>query len=406
MAIEQAQNHAVQPQLAQAPAQEHRRLERILKQQRTSLTRGIADAVVIKDGELFFLSNPHGDVPLKGSHGYGLYYHDTRYLNGYALRVAGADWEILSASAARCFESVCQLANPPLRTRDGRFVQKEELGLKWERVVDGKCLMLHDVLTLQNFSDDPIEVPITATFATAFEPMFEVRGLVTKELGQPRPPVWEDGALSFIYEGADHLFRSLTVRFSRPPDRAHGTAAGFHVRVEPRQTAQLRITLEVAESPELHAVQPRAMRPPQAQEVAAVLHRTMEAWLGKETEVASDSILLDRALARSLRDLRMLRMTLRGWHYYAAGIPWFATLFGRDSIIACLQTLAFEPEIAAQTLRLLASFQGQRVDADKDEEPGKIMHELRAGEMAHLNLIPQTPYYGSVDATPLFLILL
>jgi glycogen debranching enzyme len=127
--------------------------------------------------------------------------------------------------------------------------------------------------------------------------------------------------------------------------------------------------------------------------------------LAAATEVCSESLLFNSLIDRSLRDLHMLQTTLQGQHFFAAGVPWFVTLFGRDSLIAALQMLAYDPRVAAQTLRLLARYQGQKVDAWRDEEPGKIMHELRVGELAHLNEIPQTPYYGTIDATPLFLIL-
>ena len=106
---------------------------------------------------------------------------------------------------------------------------------------------------------------------------------------------------------------------------------------------------------------------------------------------------------RSLRDLRMLSIEEERGTFIAAGTPWFSALFGRDSIISALQTLAYQPRLARDTLRLLAARQGIRVDEWRDEEPGKILHEVRDGEMASLNEIPMTPYYGSVDATPLVL---
>jgi len=109
---------------------------------------------------------------------------------------------------------------------------------------------------------------------------------------------------------------------------------------------------------------------------------------------------------RSLSDLRTLRCTLDGGaSYFAAGVPWFVALFGRDSIITALQTLAYDPGIAEHTIRLLAKYQGKELNPWREEEPGKILHELRVGEMAHLGEIPHTPYYGTVDATPLWLLL-
>ncbi len=115
---------------------------------------------------------------------------------------------------------------------------------------------------------------------------------------------------------------------------------------------------------------------------------------------------MNNVLDRSLRDLHVLRSCLDEENFFAAGLPWFGTLFGRDSLITALQTLAFRPSIAEQTLRLLAKYQGTKVDDYRDEQPGKILHELRVGEMARLNEIPQSPYYGSIDATLLFLVLM
>ena len=124
------------------------------------------------------------------------------------------------------------------------------------------------------------------------------------------------------------------------------------------------------------------------------------------TEVHSDDELFNRVLERSLLDLQMLRSSLNGQAYYAAGIPWFATLFGRDSVITALQMVAWAPAMAEQTLRVLAGQLGRRVDPVYEEEPGKVIHELRAGELAALEATPLTRYYGTVDATPLFLCLL
>ncbi|HEY7635779.1 MAG TPA: amylo-alpha-1,6-glucosidase, partial [Gemmatimonadales bacterium] len=123
-------------------------------------------------------------------------------------------------------------------------------------------------------------------------------------------------------------------------------------------------------------------------------------------QVRSDSLWVTRIAARAGGDLEMLRSSILGRQFFAAGVPWFATLFGRDSLIAALQVLPFQPELAAETLRLLARYQGDREDHWRDEQPGKILHEFRRGEMARAGAIPHTPYYGTVDATPLFLILL
>jgi glycogen debranching enzyme len=140
--------------------------------------------------------------------------------------------------------------------------------------------------------------------------------------------------------------------------------------------------------------------------IQLLLARTTSEWLNNFTQIHSDSISLNRMMERSLLDMRVLRSSIDGRDFYSAGVPWFATLFGRDSAVAALQMLAWNPDVAAHTLRLLAAYQADRIDEWRDAQPGKVLHELRVGELAHLGEIPHTPYYGTVDATPLFLILL
>jgi glycogen debranching enzyme len=165
------------------------------------------------------------------------------------------------------------------------------------------------------------------------------------------------------------------------------------------------ISLCIAESKEENEVRPKAQQRLDMKKIEHTLQDASDQCLAKETEIRSDSLLLNSLIDRSLRDLHLLKTNIGGQEFFAGGVPWFVTLFGRDSLIASLQTLAYDPGIAEQTLRLLAKYQGKKVDEWRDEQPGKIMHELRVGEMAHLNEIPQTPYYGTIDATPLFLIL-
>jgi glycogen debranching enzyme len=175
--------------------------------------------------------------------------------------------------------------------------------------------------------------------------------------------------------------------------------------LESRAHCEVVVALRLLEAtdPATAAVPPPAV--PAVGRVQAALEAEATQWLAGQTEVESDSLLLNNVLDRSLRDLRVLRSTLAGDAYFAAGLPWFGTLFGRDSLITALQMLAYNPAIAEQTLRVLARYQGTRIDEWRDEQPGKILHELRVGEMAHLHEIPHTPYYGTVDATPLFLVL-
>ncbi|HET7078718.1 MAG TPA: glycogen debranching N-terminal domain-containing protein [Chloroflexia bacterium] len=388
-----------------APHQEHARRTRVLKGGQSAITRGIAHAIVIKDENLFFLAEPSGDVPLGGEHGLGLYYHDCRYLNGYELRLAGAAPDMLSANAGQGAQAVFELTNPDLQLPDGTTLQKEELGITWTRVVDSAAPALLDVIRFQNFDPGAVAFPLTLTFAAAFEDIFVVRGAVPKEQGRIYPPVWRDGALWFLYDGADGVRRRLMVQCDPAPARVDESALQFDITLESRAHCEVVVALRLLEAtdPATAAVPPPAV--PAVGRVQAALEAEATQWLAGQTEVESDSLLLNNVLDRSLRDLRVLRSTLAGDAYFAAGLPWFGTLFGRDSLITALQMLAYNPAIAEQTLRVLARYQGTRIDEWRDEQPGKILHELRVGEMAHLHEIPHTPYYGTVDATPLFLVL-
>ncbi len=344
-------------------------------------------------------------MPLKGKHGCGLYYHDCRFLNGYELTLAGTTLSSLVATAGAGFKADLELTNPDVRLDDGRLMPKEDLAVLWERMIDSSRLALHDRLTFANYGVEGYTFPVALTFASAFEDIFVVRGMEAKSRGQLHEPRWDGGRLVFAYEGSDGLWRGLTVTFDPPPDETDGTTARFRIEAAPHAEARLAVSLVMTESSADREPLP-ALTEGGFQEGVKTLSSGARAWLNRQTDCRSSDPVLDRVTQRSLLDLHVLRSRLEGHEYFAAGVPWYVTLFGRDSLISALQSLAFEPDIAADTLRLLAKYQGAKVDHWRDEEPGKIMHELRVGELARDGDIPQTPYYGSVDSTPLFLILL
>jgi len=376
----------------------------------TSITRSITHAVVIKDGGVFFLCEPDGGVPLEAGHGFGLYYHDCRFLSGYELRLGGKKPDPLVWTADRGFLAVLGLSNNDIRTLDGRALLKHNVEIKWSRLVSSQRLALFDEIELRSLTTQPVEFIISLTFQSRFEDMFAIRGLFQGKRGQLHPPEWRDGpsgkALFFAYDGADRLYRRLTVHFSPEPTGTNHNTAYFKIALAPKERRQILVSLQLSESPDAEAA--RLLTPPQI-DLAPVefsLRSSSEAWLRQETQIVSDSMMLNQIMDRSLRDLVMLRSNLGEATYFAAGVPWFVALFGRDSIITALQTLAYDPRMAEQTIRLLADFQGKLVNEWREEEPGKILHEIRVGEMASLGEVPHTPYYGSVDATPLFLILI
>jgi glycogen debranching enzyme len=202
------------------------------------------------------------------------------------------------------------------------------------------------------------------------------------------------------------VHRRLCIQFSPAPYAVEGTSASFRLTLRPQERTRLGVMLMVEESAQPAEAHPRAHALSDVDRIGYELQRSVDDWLGRQTRIESDSLLLNRVVERSQRDLRALRSSLDGYEYFAAGVPWFATLFGRDSLLTALQTLSCDPGPAESTLRLLALHQGREIDDYRDEQPGKILHEYRDGELARTGEIPHSPYYGTVDATPLFLVLL
>jgi glycogen debranching enzyme len=365
----------------------------------------LADAIVIKNENVFFVARSDGSVPLKNSHGLGLYYHDCRYLNGYEIELNGKPPAPLSASSAQGSMGVFTLTNPKIELPDGGVVEKEELGITWRRLIDSETPALRERLEFQNFTLQLVQFPVTLRIQSAFEDLFAVRGLLPKQFGTLHPPSWEGDVLRLSYEGKDGIHRSLMVHFDPLPEPRNGTTAEFMIRLKPRGRTQLDLALVIEESTKRPA-RPAKPDPVDLARLESTLEEETRAWIGHVTKVSSNGSALDQLIERSFRGLRILRTHVGDETYFAAGVPWFVTLFGRDSLLTAWQMLAYHPRIAEQTLRLLAKYQGTKEDDWRDEQPGKILHELRVGEMANLGAIPHTPFYGTVDATPLFLMLL
>ena len=381
--------------------EEKERKERLLTQGRASVTRSIAEAVVIKDGNLFFLSEKDGSVPLDTEHGLGLYYNDCRFLGGYELLVGGVRLGGLVASSPEGFRARYELSNPDIRLGDGTLIPKESLSVRIERLLDGDGPCMRERVQLINYGREKLRLPVTLEWKATFEDVFAVRGLLSVRRGKLHQPQRRNGDLVFAYDGADDVSRRLVFRFDPPPSSVSGSMNTYEMAIDPDETVAIEVLFHLVEETDAGGSNSPDVKAPRETETS----RRSRSFIEANRRVDSDSILLNRALDASFRDLAMLRSKLEGYTYFAAGTPWFSTLFGRDSLIAALQALAFNAGAAEQTLRLLARFQGQRVDNWRDEQPGKILHEIRFGELARSGELPHTPYYGTVDATPLFLIL-
>lgn len=365
--------------------------------------RNVARAVVTKARDVFFLSEQTGEISAGNLDGFGLYYHDCRYLDGYRIRLSGTPPNVLVSAANRGSVADFELTNEALKFSNGTTVPAQTFGVHLQRLIDGDHLTVHDVVTVDNYDVETRELSFAFDFESHFEDIFEIRGLHPKRVGRENKPEWHGGVLVLSYAGADGVIRRTEIHFEPSPTKVTGPSAEYALKLKPGQREQLKISFELVETQPRLATGKRFRSEPN--EVAHGIGRASHEWLFDHAEVHSDSVQLNRVMQRCLLDLGILKSELNGYHYFAAGLPWYGALFGRDSIISTLQTLAYDAGIAEHTIRLLAHYQGTKNDNWRDEEPGKILHELRRGELANLNKIPQTPYYGSVDSTPLFLIL-
>jgi glycogen debranching enzyme len=358
----------------------------------------LAETIVIKEENVFVVSRRDGSLPVAGSHPLGVYSDDCRFLSGHELLVNGVRPRLLVASAAPGSESVHELTNPALQLAGGRMLPLQSLQLRLERRVTGEC-ELEETLLVHSYDREPLELRLDLLLAADFEPMLAIRGMVEPRRGAGVAVERLERGMRFAVRGRDGRHRATTVTSNRDCE-AVDASLRFALALPPggAETITLRYELHEGDEP---AGGPRA--PAQRERPA---HGTPDAWLAERTTVVTDDELFNRVLRRSLLDMRMLHSRIGGDGYYAAGVPWYATLFGRDSLIAATQLLAFDPPMAEQTLRVLAALIGTRDDAAHDEEPGKVLHELRVGEVARLGVSPLARYYGTVDATPLFLCLL
>ena len=379
------------------------RERRILEGGETGMVGDIRTAMVIKEHNHFTLFDPEGNIPVGNSVGLGLYLGDTRHLSGYEVSLGKVQPVMLVSTAQLGYAAEEQLTNRDLTVRR-KTVRKETLLVSRERLAHDAGF--HEEITVQNFNTFPVEIEVHVRFVSDFADIFEVRGVGRARRGAHRPAAIAGETVTLAYDGLDDRRYETALTFDPLPTRLTASTMTYRARVGAlsRSVVRVRIAARVTTDHTVTA----GTSPDGTPRTGAQMARAKESyaeWLAEATQVTTDNRLFDSAIGRSMADLRLLVNRLGDRWYFAAGIPWFATLFGRDSLITGLQTLAWNPDLAAGILRLLAEHQGTKEDEWRDEEPGKILHELRTGELARTNRIPHTPYYGSIDATPLFILL-
>lgn len=365
-----------------------------------TLSSSTINNLVIRDGELTLVTQENGEIPITENYGYGLYYRDCRYLSGYLMRLMDTPPTQVLSSDERGFRSTLMITNPDLKDCTGTSIAKETLLGTLDTVIPGCIRQSH---TIRNFNTFPVTLNLTFEFEADFADMFTIRGIAPPTAGEVLPAKFDGKNLYLSYKGEDDYCRNTTIAFDPSPTRVEGKVCTFEFKIAPHRLKTIKVEISIEEikpgqEPE------RPVRNPD-QRMNQIM-RSYVAALECCDYIPTSNEIFNSIMVRSLADLNMMRMSLKGYMFHSAGIPWYDALFGRDSIISALQLLPLEAELAKSTLLVNAKFQSNTLDDWRDQEPGKMLHELRLGELANLNLIPQTPYYGAVDTTPLFLILL
>jgi glycogen debranching enzyme len=357
------------------------------------------DSLVLKHDRLFLVVDRHGDAG-SGACGVGLFHDDTRVLSRYALRFAGGPLSLLSSQVPRVYRAQIDLAATDQAFGGVAWDVKNSVHVRRELVVGDRLV---ERVTITSYLPRPVDYWMELEAAADFADIFEVRGLARSRRGQYYAPQAGPRSIAFAYRGVDGALVRSCIRFSAEPDDVDAHGARWRMRLEPGALwhAEWEVVPSADDEPGAWAGRDLALGA-----LRAVLDDTYQCWRGECSHWTSDVDDLDTTLGHAVEDLRALYTEAEGEDVVSAGIPWYSTVFGRDSAITSLQTLAVNPAIARDTLRFLARRQGRREDAYTEEEPGKILHELRRGELARAGEVPHLPYYGSVDATPLWLVLL
>lgn len=358
--------------------------------------------ITINYGNTFLVSEFDGSITNASDQGF--YSRDTRYISRYQLYIDGQPWTLLNSAAITYYASRTYLANPRVITEHGE-IAPAILGLVLSRVVaEG----LHEDIDLRNYSCQPLHFNLEILIRSDFADIFEVKAKEFTRRGHIETEWKSDSQQLITCYRHDDFRRSLIVRMEHCTSKAvYGNGRlNFEVDLPPGAAWHACCKYDILEGDRLRGA---------PHECAHALHRSKTArnlshWKQVTTQITTSNEDFYRLYRQSVEDMAALRLPRDDEQQQemlaAAGVPWFVSVFGRDSLIVSLQNLIVYPDFARGTLRRLADLQATEIDDYRDAEPGKMPHELRSGELAHFKRIPHTPYYGTADATILYLIAL
>ncbi len=351
--------------------------------------------VQILEGNTFVVSDRNGDIEASLTDPTGLFSFDTRFLSKWVLTLDGDRLNALSTDDLQYFETRFFLV-PGM----GTVYVDADLSMVRQRSVEAG---FREVISILNHKQEAVDLILRLEAASDFADLFEVKDALTKS-GTNQARV-DRGELVLSYRRETYE-RETRISSSEPAAfDDHGLT--FDLTIEPHGTWETELSVMAAahgfDMPDRSVG--RGSRTKPRKDMA----RGLDKWVAKAPRLECDDDALRLTYHRSLVDLAALRFSPQTMAHHAlpaAGLPWFMTIFGRDSILTSLQSIAFTPELAATTLRILGERQGTRIDDFRDEDPGRILHEMRFGELTAFEERPHSPYFGCADATPLYVVLL
>jgi len=353
---------------------------------------------VLKQGESFTIFDRYGDFQPVGLGEQGFYFEGTRYLSQLDFRLGGVGRPEILHSAVKKDNVIfaVDLTNPDIYENE-RLVSKRET-LHVLRVAFLGNNTCYQRFRLKNFSMEDVEIDFSLRFDADYKDIFEIRGMKRKKTGERLPPEVRQNTVLLSYRGLDEVKRETQLEFSPNPRELTYREAKFKVKFKPQEEVPFFLTITARSDHSTAGVE-------RYQDAYTRSLSDLRASQFHACGIFTSNEQFNDWLNASFIDLHMMMTETQTGPYPYAGVPWFSTAFGRDGIITALEYLWVNPKIARGTLSFLAIMQAKEIDPDNDAEPGKIIHETRKGEMAACGEIPFGKYYGSVDSTPLYVLL-
>jgi glycogen debranching enzyme len=344
---------------------------------------------IIKQGPIVLATREDGSMDPSSPSSQGLFLADTRFLSRFQLRINDREPVLLGSNEENLFEASYLHTNPALTD-----IPQRTLGiLQRNRISEG---LVRVEATIANWGVKPAECQLSIEVDSSFFDSFEARGVRRPKRGQIKTPEATHDTVKLSYLGLDRATRTTQITVKPDMARFEDNRMYFPIKLGVNERATIEIDLKlIVEAPEGVSLQP-------APQIASVPKPT---WFDDRTCIRTGNTLVNSILDRSIVDLEVLMTEFSDAWVPAAGLPRFSVPFGRDCIVTGLETLVWNPHLSRNILRFLAARQGKEENPWNYEQPGKIMHEMHTGELARLKEVPFGRFYGSVDATPLFLVL-